>query len=534
MLVELHVRGLGVIADTAIELGPGLTAITGETGAGKTLIVDALDFVLGGKPRRDLVVDGVDAMVEACFVDSSGTETILRRELPVDGRARTFIDGRSATAAALSDLGALLCDIHGQHEHQSLLGSGAVREALDIFGVIDTTSLSSLRANLRTLEDRRDRQGGDLGALEREAALLEHEIRELDDAHIAGPQELDLVIEELSALDAAVDIQEALLEVLEFFDQTDTGSASQRLRAARNQLEQFSHLRDAAQRVTDTELAIEEMGSALRHALELIDADPQRRSDLEQRVSLLHGLVRRFGPTLEDVLTRGEEKRQRFEEIKNLRVDAMRLDEDLAQARQALLQEESVVAKARQDAAPALSQSIKVHLHDLALAGAAVVIECAGPAGDDTTLLFSANLGHEPRPLARVASGGELARLMLAINLAITNGPPTMVFDEVDAGVGGAAALALGRALATLAQSRQVLVVTHLAQVAAQATRQVSIVKEDVLGKTVAKAVLLEGEERVGEIASMLAGDTSSETALRHARELLGIETIATDQLRFV
>ena len=534
MLVELHVRGLGVIADTAIELGPGLTAITGETGAGKTLIVDALDFVLGGKPRRDLVVDGVDAMVEACFVDNSGNETILRRELPADGRARTFIDGRSATAAALGDLGATLCDIHGQHEHQSLLGSGAVRDALDIFGDIDTTTLASLRAQLKNLEDRRDRQGGDLGSLEREAALLEHEIQEIDQAHISGPQELDEILEELSALDAAVDIQQTLADVLEFFEQTDAGSASQRLRAAKNQLERFSHLRDAAQRVTDAELAIDEMMSALRHALELVDADPQRRIDLEQRASLLHGLVRRFGPSLNDVVARGEEKRLRFEEIKEMSSSAERLDEDLARARQALEQEEMVVAKARQDAAPALAQAIKVHLQDLALAGSAVVIECAGPAGEETTLLFSANLGHEPRPLARVASGGELARLMLAINLAITNGPPTMVFDEVDAGVGGSAALALGRALSTLAQSRQVLVVTHLAQVAAQATRQVSIVKEDQMGKTIAKAVLLEGEERVGEVARMLAGDTSSETALRHARELLGIEAIATDQLRFV
>jgi DNA repair protein RecN (Recombination protein N) len=534
MLVELHVRGLGVIEDTAIELGPGLTAITGETGAGKTLIVDALDFVLGGKPRRDLVDEGSDAMVEACFVDDEGNETILRREMPADGRARTFIDGRSATASALSELGTSLCDIHGQHEHQSLLGSGAVRDALDTFAGIDTHELNDARSQLRGLEERRLRQGGDLGALERELALLEHEVRELDGAAIRDAGELDEILEELSALDSAQEIQRAITDLLGLVEATDETSASHLLRSARNQLGTFKHLSEATEGVVAAELAIEEMGSSLRQAMEAIDADPQRRQDLEQRASTLHALIRRFGPTLTDVLERLEEKRQRVAELEDLRAGAARLDEDMDGALERLHSAEAIVLELRRAASPALAQEIMVHLGDLALTGAQVVIECSGAAGDDTALLFSANLGHEPRPLGRVASGGELARLMLAINLAITSGPPTMVFDEVDAGVGGATALALGRALHALASSRQVLVVTHLAQVAAQAARHVSIVKQSSNQRTIAKAELLEGEARVLEIARMLAGDSASQTALQHARELLAQEPITTDQLRLV
>ena len=534
MLVALHVRGLGVIEDTAIELGPGLTAITGETGAGKTLIVDALDFVLGGKPRRDLVHEGVDAMVEACFLDGDGNETILRREMPADGRARTFIDGRSATALALSNLGSSLCDIHGQHEHQSLLGSGAVRDALDIFGSIDTGELQDARHEIRSLLERQDRHGGDVGALDRELALLEHEVTELESAAILGPGELDEVLEELSALDSAAEIQAAMLDVVMLAEATEIGSASQLLRSARNQLERFKHLSDAARSVAAAEVAFEEMSSSLRLALEAIDADPHRRADLEMRASTLHALIRRFGPTLIDVMERLDEKRRRITELLELRSGAERLDQDLDRARARLEKAEAVVLKARLIASPQLADRILTHLQDLALRGAQVRIECSGPAGDDTSLLFSANPGHEPRLLGRVASGGELARLMLAINLAITSGPPTMVFDEVDAGVGGATALALGRALHALGSSRQVLVVTHLAQVAAQAARHVSIVKQSSNQRTIATAELLEGEARVLEIARMLAGDSASQTALQHARELLAQEPITTDQLRLV
>lgn len=534
MLVELHVRGLGVIEDTAIELGPGLTAISGETGAGKTLIVDALDFVLGGKPRRDLVVDGVDAMVEACFVDDQGTETILRREMPVDGRARTFIDGRSATASALAEIGAKLCDIHGQHEHQSLLGTGAVREALDTFGSIDTSQLSEARIRLRDLEDVFTRAGGNAEELSREAALLDHEISEIEACAITGASELDNILEELNALESASEIQLATQALLDCFESIEGGSPRDRLRTARNNLEGFRHLAEASDLIVATEVSIDELTSSLRRALDLIDTDPERKEFLEHRASLLHGLARRYGPLLENVLERLSEKKARFATLHSLITDSVHRERDLVEASNILREREAEVLAKRLDVAPKLARAICGHLDQLALKGAKVLIESSGSAGDDVTLLFSGNLGHEPKALARVASGGELARLMLAINLAITSGPPTMVFDEVDAGVGGATALVLGQALRALSTRRQVLVVTHLAQVAAQAERQVSIVKDVAGGRAVARALLLEGDERTKEIARMLAGNDSSEAALLHAKELLDPDPITTNQLRFV
>ncbi len=521
VLVELHVAGLGVIDESRVVFGEGLTALTGETGAGKTLLVDALDLVLGGKPRRGLIRNGQTALIEAVFVDEDGQEVILGREIPSEGRARAWIDGRLASASALEERASGLCDIHGQHEHQSLLGSGAVRKALDTFAEIDVSSLREARAVVRSLDAEGASFGGDAMDVAREIALLEHQLAEIDSAGVKLPGELDQLLEQVRTLEGAGELRRELERGLDVLENEGSGPHDQ-LAEVRKAIEGYAALRDVAQSILGAEVALEELATELRHAAERIEEDPARLAEANERLGVLHQLCRRYGPSISDVL----ERREGFvEELVRLREsEALRESFD-ARYRVALERrddEERTVEGLRQSAAPQMVEVLKEKLARLALERSSIEISLSGPAGDDVELLFSANPGLAPQPVARVASGGELARLMLAIRLIMPGGPSTMVFDEVDAGVGGATAVTLAEALRDVSHDRQVLVVTHLAQVAAVADHQIGVVKQPGHDSTSATALMITGEDRVSEIARMLSGQPESETARRHAEELLG------------
>jgi DNA repair protein RecN (Recombination protein N) len=484
MLVELRVQDLGVIEAVTLDLHPGMTALTGETGAGKTLLVEALELLVGGRADPLLVRPGADqALVEGRFmVDDE--EVILARAVPVKGRSRAWIDGRMAPVSALAEVGARLVDLHGQHAHQSLLDPAMQRRSLDTFAAIDLTPLTDARGALRALHHQLDALGGDERARAREIDLLRHQLSEIDGAGLGDPHE-DAVLAE----------------------------AEERLAEA---------LAPLAARLAAIQADTADVASELRHVVDTWEADPERLAEVRTRRNLLHELSRKYGEGVAGVVSYGEEIRLRVAELASVEERAAALAIEIQQAEHHLAAVEAEVGGARRRGAPALARAVEDHLRTLAMARARLEVTVGDQdPGDEVAFLLGANPGEAVLPLAKVASGGELARAMLALRLVLTDAPPTIVFDEVDAGIGGEAALAVGRALARVATGHQVLVVTHLAQVAAYAGHQIAVSKEVTGDRTQAVTVGLDTESRVVELARMLSGQPDSATARRHAQELL-------------
>ncbi len=529
MLVELRVENLGIIADLQLVLGDGMTVITGETGAGKTLIVDALDLLCGGRADPALVRDGADqARVEGRFVDGE-VEVVLARVVPLSGRSRGYVDGHLATATELADCGRALVDLHGQHAHQSLLVPAEQRELLDRFAGAPAAAaradLATARAARRRVEEEQAEIGGDDRSRARQLDLLRYELAEIDAAGIEDPEEEaalaseEEILADAEAHRAALDEAHALLEGAA---QDAVGAAS----AAIATREPFASL---AERLRALQIETAEAAHDLRVAAEQIVADPQRLSDVQQRRARLRELVRKYGPTLADVQAYGREARERIAQLEGHEARAAALADALAAADRGVVKAAKALSAARTKGAGPLAAAVEEQLRELAMPAATFEVSVepgdfatAGDDGaDEVTFLLAPNPGESARPLARAASGGELARAMLALRVVLSAAPPTLVFDEVDAGIGGEAGTAVGRALATLGGQHQVLCVTHLPQVAAFADSQVAVSKSEVGKRTVASAELVLDDARVGEVSRMLAGVGESAHARRHAEELL-------------
>ncbi len=523
MLVELRVQELGVIADLDVVLGPGLTALTGETGAGKTLVVDALSLLLGGRADGAAVRAGAhEALVEGRFVDDSGAEVVLARAVPASGRSRGFVDGRMASAAQLAAAGSALVDLYGQHEHQSLLRPSAQRQALDRFAGVDLGPVRALRREIAEIDAQVDALGGDDAMRARELDLLAYELAESDGLEIVSADEDEMLAEQELLLANATALREALVAAHGELVAEVPAGAAERAGAALRLLEHHGPLAAHAARLRSLLAELEDVATELRRASEVVEEDPGRLAWIRERRERLRRVVRKHGESLGDVLVFADGARRRAGELAAADETRSALVARRAVLARELELAESTVGSARRRAAPALARQVERHFADLALPGARLEVALAetGPA-DDVELLLASNPGEPFQPLARSASGGELARTMLAVRLVLTTGPPTLVFDEVDAGIGGAAALAVGRALAELAHERQVLVVTHLAQVAAYADSQIAVAKVLDGGRSVTTARAVEGEERLAELARMLSGHPDSVTARRHAAEIL-------------
>ncbi len=528
MLVELRVRDLGVIESVALDLGPGMTALTGETGAGKTLLVEALELLVGGRADPGLVRPGAsEALVEGRFaVDDD--EVILARAVPAQGRSRAWIDGRMAPVSALAEAGARLLELHGQHSQQSLLDAGAQRRALDAFAAIDLGPLTTARARRRTLHQELEALGGDERARARQADLLRYQLAEIDSAGLADPHEDDALREEEERLAEAAAHRHAAAVALAALDSGDGGGRAviDLLGSARGALDGRGPLAELAARLASLQADASDVASDLRHVVETWDDDPERLESVRARRQLLRELSRKYGEGPAGVLAFADEARGLLAGLVAAGERAAVLAEELRSADAEVTTAEAAVGLARRRAAPELARAVEDRLRVLAMPHARVEVTVAEPdPGDDVTFLLGANPGEAVLPLAKVASGGELARAMLALRLVLTEAPPTMVFDEVDAGVGGEAAQAVGRALAELSRRHQVLVVTHLAQVAACARQQLGVRKEVSGDRTVAQATVLEDEDRVVELARMLSGRPGSATARKHAEELLAPPT---------
>ena len=527
MLDELRVTNLGIVAEITVAFGPGLTAITGETGAGKTLLVEALELLLGSRADPGLVRDGADeARVEGRFVGPDGEEHVLARVLPADGRSRAYIDGRLATAAELAEIGATMVDLHGQHAHQRLLVAAVQRSTLDDYAGADAsealTALRAARTDERGLRAELDALGGDDRARAREADLLRFQIAEIDDAAITDPGEDDALRAEEAVLADAVAIREALDAAYHAVERGGLDALGEAVAALADRAPLAElHLRTKAMQA---ELA--ELSHDLRAAADAVSEDPARLEGLRARRHLLRQIRRKYGDSLADVLAYSVEVHQLLEQIEHHDEHAAEIQSRIADARARADAAARALRAARRAAAGPLAAAVTQHLRELAMPRAQieVAVEPGEPTDDGAdvvTFLLAANPGESARPLAKAASGGELARTMLALRLVSVDAPDTLVFDEVDAGIGGEAGTAVGRLLGLLGAHHQVLCVTHLAQVAAFADRQVVVEKVDQDGRTVTTAAPVDGDARVRELSRMLAGVGESDHARGHAAELL-------------
>ena len=525
VLTELHIENLGVIERLELTLSAGLTALTGETGAGKTMLVEAIELLVGGRANNAMVRQGAaEARVDGRFVAADGTETILSRVIPAEGRSRAYVNGRLATATLLAESAANSVDLHGQHAHQDLLSISAQRAALDEYGKVDLDPLRSVRGRLAEIDAASATLGGDARARAREIDLLRHQIAELDAANVVEAREDLLLDAEESLLADAVAHREAGATAYALL--ADDDGARDFLAQALLSLDGRRPFTSVSEGLRGLLAEVDDLIAEVRDISESIDESPDRLAELRERRQLMNDLQRKYGDGLSAVMAFHAEAEDRLRQLESFDERSAVLDAQ----RQSFLAEERAVAeavgRARRAAAPKLAAAVQQRLRTLAMPNAAVAVEVDGDnPGDRVQFLFAANPGSPLLPLTRVASGGELARTMLALRLVLSaasgiRAKETLVFDEVDAGIGGEAAQSIGDALAALGRHHQVLVVTHLAQVAAGADTHVSVSKIIENGATFATAHNLPADERVDEIARMLSG-SSTQLAREHARELL-------------
>jgi DNA repair protein RecN (Recombination protein N) len=519
VLVELAVRDLGIIGELTLQLPGGLLALTGETGAGKTLVVDAIELLVGARADPAMVRPGArQATVDGRF-ELDGSEVVLSRVVPVEGRSRAYVDGRPVTVGALAELGSRLVDLHGQHAHQSLLGTAAQREALDAYGAVDLGRLRRARARLAEIEGALAVLGGDERSRARELDLVRYQVDELAAAGLDDPAEDDHLARVEERLANAVDHQEQGAAALGAL--AGDGGARDLVADALGALAGRAPFADAHRRLVDVLAELDDLAGEVRSAVEAIEPDPLELERIQARRRQLRDLCRKYGEDLAAVLAERDALRRRLAELESPDARAAELDLARHAAREELAAARAEVRRGREAAAPRLAAAVTDHLGRLAMPGARLEIVVAGDDGSEVEFRLAANPGSPPLPLAKMASGGELARTMLAVRTVLSQAPPVLVFDEVDAGIGGQAATAVGRCLAALGDRHQVLVVTHLPQVAAFAHAHLAVTKRQGRDTAVSEVRVLEGEERLAELARMLSGRPDSATARRHAAELL-------------
>ena len=550
MLIELKIRNFAVIQDLSVELAEGLNVLTGETGAGKSIIVGALSLLLGERASSDVVRSGAgSARVEAVFdlkarpdlcerLEELGFSPeddllLLRREVQAEGRNRAWINGSPATAAALGEFGRALVDLHGQHEHQTLLDTSEQRRILDAFGGAESrkhavSELHRRRLSLRDeLEGRRSR-GRELAA---QSDFLRFQLEEIQSARLE-PDEDQRVDEELKRLDHAEELARDSEEVHRLLYAGDA-SVSEALGTSRELLGRVarfdSALEDLRREVDDLYHRAVELGRSAGSYAASVEVSPGRAEELRGRSELLFRLKRKYGPELSDVLEVRDRIEAELGELESSQFAVDELEANIAQAEEELCKQAAHLTRLRRSAAERLEVAVQGVLPEVGMPGAEFRIrlefleEPGATGAERIRFVASLNPGFEVRPLSRIASGGELSRVMLALKaiLAREDRVPTLVFDEIDAGIGGTVATAIARKLREVSEHHQVFVITHLAQLASRGHQHLRVEKDNRDGVAQAVVQPLEGEGRIREIARMLGGDPESEASQEHARELL-------------
>ena len=535
MLDHLRVANLGVLEEASIDPSRGFTVITGETGAGKTLLLGGLRLILGGRPDPGSVGPVSErAQVDGLFV-VAGEEVGASRVVPRDGRSRAHLEGTIVSASTLGERLGSSIEIVGQHDQLSITRPSHLIELVD--GMLDEAgrrARDGYHQAWTALQDARSRQerlGGDQIALARELDLARYQATEITAAGLE-PGLDELLEADVSRLRNIEEIREHLTETVRLAEtMADTvGELVSRLRKA-------SGLDPAlAELATDAEglaAVVSDLSHRSRGSAEDLDADPSRLEESEERLTAIGDLKRKYGRTLEDVLGFGEAASERAKELESLISDADHIDELIAKSQSEVRQRASVLSSARRAAADAIAETMQGHLADLGLGSARVAIVAdeiePGPSGADRMVMrFASDSRLESGDVGAVASGGELSRLVLALRLATrSESTDTLVFDEVDTGIGGKTALAMGVKLAELARSSQVLCVTHLPQVAAHADTHYVVERR---GEGPGSVRLVQGDDRIEEITRMLAGLPESEAGRTAAAELLqGSQALSGD-----
>ena len=551
MLRALSIRDFVIVDRLDLEFGPGFTVLTGETGAGKSILIDALTLVLGERSDPGLVREGcgkaeisaefsIDAIPEAQrwleaadLADEPGA-CLLRRVLESAGRSRAYINGRPATLQQLGELGEMLVDIHGQHEHQSLTRTAAQRQLLDAFAGALPLARETAEAWREWQELRRQRAEWERNAqaLEEERERLRWQRQDLERLAFSA-EEWDALQGDHKRLAHAASLVEAVEYALEALSEGEAAAlaivegAIARLQAA---AEYDPGLREALDVLEPAQIQIQEAVYGLRHYRDRIDLDPRRLQEMEQRLDAVHGTARKYRTSPERLPALLAEVRERLGALGD-GASAEELARRESAAEQAYRATAGKLSKARQRAAAELSTQVSEQMQGLALSGGRfeIALQAAGEGGanglEQVEFLVAANPGTAARPLAKVASGGELSRISLAIQTVTSTVAevPTLVFDEVDAGIGGRVAEIVGKMLAQLGRRHQVMCITHLPQVAARARCQLQVSKKVQGGAARSDVRELDGAQRVEEIARMLGGVKITETTRKHAAEMLGI-----------
>ena len=550
MLRALNIRDFVIVDRIDLEFGAGFTALTGETGAGKSILIDALAMVLGGRGDAAVVRQGAEkAEISAEFDvarlpplkrwladnDLAGdADTYLaRRVIDSGGRSRAFINGRTVTAAQLREAGEHLVDIHGQHEHQSLLRSASQRVLLDAYAGLHETAAAvagawrqwqDLRSQLVAIET-------DAAAFAAEREQLEWQVRELD-ALKFGVGEWDELVAEHARLAHAQSLVEGAQFAMDTLSDGDNSGVAQLSAVAsrlNHLLEYDARLKEIIELLASAQAQAQEAVYMLRDYQQRLDLDPRRFHEVEQRMNAVHASARKFRvtpETLPDALVRAKERLQQL--AGSLDVETVRARE--AGAREDYLAAARKLGAGRRKAAKKLAEKVSAAMQTLAMAGGSFEIALTALAAgtlnglEQVEFLVAAHKGTLPRPLAKVASGGELSRISLAIQTVASEiaQVPTLIFDEVDAGIGGRVAEIVGHMLKELGARHQVMCVTHLPQVAASADRQWQVTKAAADGKVASRVNVLDGAQRIEEIARMLGGVKITDTTRKHAAEMLG------------
>jgi DNA repair protein RecN (Recombination protein N) len=556
MLKLLRINNIALIPSLEIDLGPGLTLLTGETGAGKSILIDALGLLLGNRASSELIRSGEDrAVVEAIvegpdlapFLEAHGLpaedgDAVLRREIQAEGKGRATINGALVPVSILRDLSPRIARIHGQHEPQGLLDPETHMDLLDRHAglVSGADRVAGLFRALRDVETaletlRRGRQEG-----ERRREMLEYQAAEIEKAGLSPGDEEGLRQEK--TIQANADRLASLTAQAYALLYEDEEAVATRLGQAYRKVEELAGIDPRFSPYLESRSAliaqIEDLSLALRDYRESIQVSPGRLDEIETRLASIDRLKRKYGETVEDVLAFGKQCRDELQDLSSPAERQAELETKRQAAAQAYFAAAKDLSSKRRAAARDLEKRVTAALAELAMVKTRFKIrfdpDIPSVTPDDSSswtergieaceLLISPNPGEDLKPLARIASGGELSRILLALNsvASLDDAGKTLVFDEVDAGIGGGVAEVLGRKLKAIAARHQVLCVTHLPQVASFADRHYAVRKRVDRGRTVTKVVALGADERVEEVARMLGGETVTETARRHAREMV-------------
>jgi DNA repair protein RecN (Recombination protein N) len=553
MLKELRIKNLAIIGDLSVSFGNGLNVLTGETGAGKSIIVDALGLALGDRAQTDMIRSGEkEASVQAYFelddalslpdigIDIS-EDIVLRRTLSTSGKSRAFINDTMVSLQALAETGKALVDIHSQHEHQSLLKAEKQRAMLDSYGRLQTEmdAVASLFQEVQTLKKELDDLETKAKDRAHRADLLRYQVNEIETASLKDGEKEDLEEERniLSNLSRLNELIEKAYSLLYLSDNSCTEQLSSVLSALKEMHAIDTSVEETLRMLESAIPLVDDAAIALRGYREKYNSDPDRLEAVDDRLELLRKLGKKYGKDISEIISYRDKAVEELNVIESSDEKLANIQTDLKQKQDALLQAAQHLSEMRTKNARKIETLVISNLKDLAFAAPSFKIDLRQEKDldskyiinsngmDRVEFLFSANPGEPLKPLSRIISGGELSRVMLASKsiLAEVDSLPVLIFDEVDAGIGGRTAESVGKKLRAIAQKHQLLCITHLPQIASLGDFHLKIEKKDKNKRVTVDVREIEGKERLNEIARMLSG-TSTETSLKHAEELLARE----------